>query len=233
MQTTLSMQDVVNLRKIDGDLFLAEEDGGAAELKREAVSEDDIALHTGGSRIRSTSTKAATAALSTLWSVTGTPSVIRTDNGTTFTSEPFRQFCQLLNVSQRFISPGNSRANGVNEAAVKRWQGQLRKLDVDFEAVDDDDLDTAVSMANILCNIRKVNGSQTSPYYACWGRTPAVLYGARIPRYKIKTANERLKKWHEEVVSLQEATFKDLIEREKKKKKKKTKTSFKVGNFRL
>ena len=181
-----------------------------------------------GTRVRSTASKAATAALSTLWSVTGTPTVIRTDNGTTFSSEAFRQFCELLNISQQFISPGNSRANGVNEAAVKRWQTNLRKLDVNFDAIDDDDLDTSVSMANILCNIRKVNGSQMSPYYACLGRTPAVLYGARIPRYKIKTANERLKRWHEEICQIQEDTFKNIIERGKKKKK--FTTVFRIGD---
>ncbi|XP_046563230.1 uncharacterized protein K02A2.6-like [Haliotis rubra] len=49
----------------------------------------------------------------------GIPRVIISDGGPQFTSEKFKTFCETWGLAHELSSPGNSKANGAAEAAVK------------------------------------------------------------------------------------------------------------------
>ncbi|XP_064622352.1 uncharacterized protein K02A2.6-like [Lineus longissimus] len=57
----------------------------------------------------------------------GIPDILVSDRGTQFTSDQFRRFSTNWSFTHEFISPGNSKANGAVEAAVKVAQKLLTK----------------------------------------------------------------------------------------------------------
>lgn len=57
----------------------------------------------------------------------GIPDVLVSDNGTPYTSAEFAKFTKKWNFGHETISPGNSKANGAAEAAVKTAKRLMRK----------------------------------------------------------------------------------------------------------
>ncbi len=57
----------------------------------------------------------------------GAPECLVSDNGTQFTAQNFKDFMRTWRITHETISPGNSRANGAAESAVKIFKRLLRK----------------------------------------------------------------------------------------------------------
>lgn len=63
----------------------------------------------------------------------GIPELIISDNAGQFTSQEFKNFLQTWNMSHKTISPGNSKANGAAEAAVKIAKRMMKKCHLSKE----------------------------------------------------------------------------------------------------
>ena len=174
-------------------------------------------------------TKCVINSLCTLFSITSTPFCIRTDNGPCFASTSFVDFAKILNIKLYKISPHNSRSNGLNEAAVKRFQGQLRKLDLNVDQLrDKETVNTAVSLATMLSNLEPVNKQRHSPFQSIYGRTPAVLYSSTVPTSYLNNVDKNLSNYYRRIEKIQNETFSNLVAKQKMRKGKNTK--FKVGD---
>ena len=57
----------------------------------------------------------------------GIPNIIISDGGPQYTSEKFHKFCREWGISHQRSSPGNSKANGAAEAAVKTAKRMMKK----------------------------------------------------------------------------------------------------------
>ena len=182
------------------------------------------ALHTATS-------KSVICGLSTLWSITGCPHSFRTDNGPCFSSTYFKDFTRCLNIKHYFISPGNSRANGVNESAVKRFQANFRKLNLTAEEMSDPStVTTAVGLAVLLANSRPVGKARHSPMYSIWLRDSSMLYSATVPDVHLTKTAQPIKGFYEKMREVQLEQFNCLAKAEKAKKKFAIETKFVVGD---
>ena len=57
----------------------------------------------------------------------GIPEIVYSDNGPQFASGHFKKFCREWNIRHETSSPGNSRANGAAEAAVKKAKRMMKR----------------------------------------------------------------------------------------------------------
>lgn len=96
----------------------------------------------------------------------GIPETLISDNGPQFTSGQFRQFTKAWNVTHETSSPGNSKANGAAEAAVKTAKHMMKRS-----------LKAKENMYLGLLNIRNTpqEGLTTSPAQRLMGRRTATL----------------------------------------------------------
>ncbi len=96
----------------------------------------------------------------------GIPDIVTSDNGPQFSSELFRKFSKAWNFHHYLISPGNSRANGAAEAAVKIAKRLMMKC---FDSEQDIHLG--------LLNLRNTpqEGLTTSPAQRLFGRRTKTL----------------------------------------------------------
>ena len=104
----------------------------------------------------------------------GIPDTVISDNGPQYSSHEFKNFAQKWGFSHETISPGNSRANGAAEAAVKIAKNLMKKCK---KAKEDPYLG--------LLNLRNTpnEGMETSPVQRLMGRRTKTL---------IPTVNNRL-----------------------------------------
>lgn len=96
----------------------------------------------------------------------GIPTTLISDNGPQFTAEHFQQFTRGWNISHETSSPGNSKANGAAEAAVKVVKGMMKRC-----------LTAKEDMYLGLLNIRNTpqEGLNTSPAQRLMGRRMKTL----------------------------------------------------------
>ena len=67
-------------------------------------------------------------ALNTIFARFGWPIQIWSDNGTTFTSEEFRGFCESKRIRQIFSAPFHPRSNGEAERMMRTFKSMLKKV---------------------------------------------------------------------------------------------------------
>ena len=91
----------------------------------------------------------------------GIPECLVTDNGGQFTAEAFKDFTKQWNIHHETISPGNSKANGAAESAVKIFKRLLRKS----KAAGEDPFIGLLNMRNT-----PTAGMTTSPVQRLMGR---------------------------------------------------------------
>lgn len=91
----------------------------------------------------------------------GTPDVLISDNGAAYTSGEFQQFTAAWRITHQTISPGNSRANGCAEAAVKTAKRVIKRS-----------LLAGQDPYQALLNVRNTpsEGQNTSPVQRSLGR---------------------------------------------------------------
>ena len=96
----------------------------------------------------------------------GIPDVLTSDNGPQFYSELFRKFSKTWNFHHYLISPGNSKANGAAEAAVKTAKRLMLKC-----------LESEQDIHLGLLNLRNTpqEGLTTSPAQRLFGRRTKTL----------------------------------------------------------
>ncbi|XP_042243527.1 uncharacterized protein K02A2.6-like [Homarus americanus] len=106
----------------------------------------------------------------------GIPATLISDNGQQFTSQHFQQFTRAWNISHETSSPGNSKANGAAEAAVKTVMGMMKQC---LKAKEDLYLG--------LLNIRNTpQGLNTSPAQRLMERRMKTLVPTNDPLLKPK-----------------------------------------------
>ena len=91
----------------------------------------------------------------------GAPDTLVSDNATQYVSAPFKAFTRDWGFTHETISPGNSRANGAAEAAVKIAKRILRKSQSSGE-------DHYVALLNLRNT--PTEGLNTSPAQRLFGR---------------------------------------------------------------
>lgn len=136
----------------------------------------------------------------------GCPAIIRTDNGTNFTSKEFAHYLAALNIVHKRISPRNSRANSRNELSVKKFQDNMRKLELD-ENCSLEDFKLGINLATILCNMQQT-GEQIPSTELLFGRVHNVTYFTPIARTTLRDASPSLKSFHREIMLKQDQLLK-------------------------
>lgn len=117
-----------------------------------------------------TSTAAATAdPLRKIFAVHGLPAVLASDNGSQFTAEEFRVFCQQNGIRQAFSSPFHPLSNGAAERVVQLLKQFLRKQN---------HLTPKQSLASFLLTYR-------TTAHATTGRAPCELLMGRMLRTRL------------------------------------------------
>ena len=96
----------------------------------------------------------------------GIPEIIISDNGTQYTSQDFIKFCQEWKIKHCKISPGNSRANGAAESAVKIAKRMMKKCNMNKE-------DPYIALLNIRNTPQE--GIEYSPVQRLMGRRTRTL----------------------------------------------------------
>ena len=119
----------------------------------------------------------------------GIPECVVSDNGPQFTAQKFREFTNKWAITHETISPGNSRANGAAESAVKIFKRLLRKC----KAAHDDPFLGLLNLRNT-----PTAGMTTSPAQRLMGRRTRSLLP--MPESKLE---------HQEVEHRQEANRKE------------------------
>jgi hypothetical protein len=116
--------------------------------------------------VSSTSSAATIKVLRNLFATHGIPELLFSDNGTSFTSEEFRDFVQKNGIRHRTSSPYHPATNGLAERAVQVVKAGLRK-------VPEGDMD--LRLARLLFKYRNTPHATT-------GTSPAELLLGRKPR---------------------------------------------------
>lgn len=96
----------------------------------------------------------------------GIPETIISDNGGQLVSFEFQSFCKSWNINHKTISPGNSKANGAAEAAVKTAKKMMKKCHISKE-------DPYIALLNIRNTPQE--HTQYSPAQKLMGRNTNTL----------------------------------------------------------
>ena len=106
--------------------------------------------------------KSVKGALFELFMEHGTPRILKTDNGSCFTSHELGELLSVFNIRHQTISPSNSRSNGRAENSIGRIQKELRILQPNKDNIDE--LKLALSLAIFNLNTRVGKNKKFSPY---------------------------------------------------------------------
>ena len=125
--------------------------------------------------IKSTSAKAVTNHLDTIFGIFGIPSKIRSDNGPPFNSKEFQNFVEFMGINHRLITPEWPRANGM----VERFMQNLKKV---IQTSKIDKVHWKTRLSEFLRNYRATPHATTN-------QSPSSLFfrhsnTSRLPQYK-------------------------------------------------
>lgn len=119
-------------------------------------------------QVCSTTTAATISALRPIFARFGVPEHIISDNGTAFTSDEFREFCESEGIRHSTSSPYHPRSNGLAENFVKTFKSAIGKRSITQQELD-------IRLNKFLLVYRNTPNAAT-------GRSPAeMLLGARVP----------------------------------------------------
>jgi hypothetical protein len=118
----------------------------------------------------------------------GIPECLVSDNGTQFTAQVFKDFMRQWNITHETISPGNSKANGAAESAVKIFKRIVRKCKASNE-------DPFLGFLNLRNT--PTAGMTTSPAQRLMGRQTRALMpvsDSKLEHREIDSKGEAMKK---------------------------------------
>ena len=130
------------------------------------------------------STTIAHAILTRCLLVYGTPSILLSDNATTFSSTFFQEFCNLLYINKRYCTPYHSAGNGAVERTFRTFQNMLAK----YITNQNSDFDEFLPFMTFCYNTSVNEMTGESPYFLMFGRDPRfaienVLKFQHVPSY--------------------------------------------------
>ena len=79
--------------------------------------------------VSSTASEVTINALQTIFATHGLPDTIVSDNGSSFTSQEFKQFCKSNGIEHIRVAPYKAASNGLAERAVQIFKSAMKKLD--------------------------------------------------------------------------------------------------------
>ena len=106
--------------------------------------------------------KSVKGALFQLFMEHGIPRILKSDNGSCFTSHEVAELLSIFNIRHQTISPSNSRSNGRAENTIGRIQRELRLLQPEKDDIED--LKMALSLAIFQMNSKIGKDKKFSPY---------------------------------------------------------------------
>jgi hypothetical protein len=133
----------------------------------------------------------------------GIPNVIISDNGPQYSSQEFNTFCTKWDITHETISPGNSRANGAAEAAVKVAKRMMKKCNLNKE-------DPYIALLNLRNTPQE--GSVYSPAQRLMGRRTRTLLptSPKLLKPAYTQDHKAIKVNHQAKVAEKGARFKEL-----------------------
>ena len=111
-----------------------------------------------------------------VFSIFGYPLVIVSDNGTAFANKLMAASEKLFGYRQIFVKPHTPQANGLAEAAVKKF-----KLIIDRHTKEYEGWSKLAPMATATVNQRTTAGHGSKPFVALFGRQPVTLAALEQP----------------------------------------------------
>lgn len=187
---------------------------GVGESARHVlVIVDNFSKHVYAYYMPKNDTLATKLCLSSYFSFFGIPCVLRSDNGSNFKSSGFAEFLNALNIEHRTISPRNSRANSTNESAIKRFQNNLLKVNLDPNC-DINEFRLGINLSVLLCNMQGI-GNNPPAFTLLFGKIPNVNYFSPIAKTSVRGASPSVRSFYNECMKKREEFFKELCEKGK------------------
>jgi hypothetical protein len=112
--------------------------------------------------------KSVAEAYSRITASMGLPKVLSSDQGTQFTSEVFKAYCEMMGTSQNFTTTYHPQGNANTERVNRTIIGRLRTL----VSVQCDDWDVLIPFVQLAYNSTIHSTTGDSPYYLMYGRLP-------------------------------------------------------------
>lgn len=116
----------------------------------------------------------------------GAMSELVSDQASYFTSNFYKEFCNLLHIQQRFATPYHSMGNGATERTFRTFQNMLSK----FINTKQEDWDLFVPCVAFCYNTSVNEATGETPYFLMFGRDPTFVIDKILqPKERIEIPN--------------------------------------------